>query len=133
MDGICSAILNKIYALGAAGRYFVVSADEFFEAFPEDGRRDEAELKRALKSLSSDGYIDIKYSSGSMYCVALLKTYTEEYAEPPADDDGLGGLDERYEPEPQKTAYVPAFWAAFAGGALGSAVISAIAWIVGLC
>ena len=130
MDGICSAVLNKIYSLGAVGRYFVISADEFFEAFPEDCKRDEAELKRAFKSLSSDGYIDIKYSSGNMYCVALLKTYTEEEPEPPSDDDGL---EERYEPEPQKHACISTFWAAFAGGTLGSAVVSAIALIVGLC
>ena len=130
MDGICSAVLNKINALGTAGRYFVVSADEFFDAFPENFRRDEVELKKALKSLVSDGYIDIKYSSGNMYCVALLKTYTEEDAAPPAGDDGFNEL---YQTEPQKNARYPAFWAGFAGGALGSAVIGAIAWIVSLC
>ena len=131
MDGICSAILNKINALGAFGRYFVISADEFFEAFPENYERDEAELKSALKSLASGGYIDIKYSSGNMYCVALLKTFTEEVAKPPTENDGL---EECYEPpQAQKSTHAPAFWAAFAGGALGSAIISAIALIIGLC
>lgn len=132
MDRICSAILNKIYALGTAGRYFIISADEFFEAFPEDGKRDEAELKRALKSLSADGYIDIKYSSGNMYCVALLKTYTEE--EPPENDITEDGFNEDYEyPQMQKTAYMSVFWSAFVGGALGSGIIGAIALIIGLC
>lgn len=132
MDGICSAVLNKIYALGAPGRYFVMSSDEFFEAFPEDCNRDENQLKKALKSLSADGYIDIKYSSGNMYCVALLKVYTEEKAPPPplADD----GLEEYYEPEKlQKSAYRSAFWAGFLGGALGSALICAIALVIVLC
>lgn len=131
MDGICSAVLNKIYALGVVGRYFVISADEFFEAFPEDGKRDEVELKRALKSLSTEGYIDIKYSSGNMYCVALLKAYTEEAPTPPEEDE-LNGWDEFDEyPQVQKNAYMSAFWAAFAGGALGSGIIGAIALIIG--
>ena len=127
MDGICSAVLNKIYALGAPGRYFVISSDEFLEVFPEDGKRDIAELKSALKKLSQDGYIDIKYSSGNMYCVALLKVYTEE-PPPPADD----GFEELYEPTlTQKTAYMSAFWAAFWGSLLGSGVICAIALAIG--
>lgn len=129
MDGICSAVLNKIYALGAPGRYFVISADEFLEAFPEDGKRDIAELKKALKNLSTDGYIDIKYSSGNMYCVALLKEYAEEPS-PPENE----GFEELYEPyKMQKTSYVSAFWAAFLGGTLGSGIVGAIALIIGLC
>lgn len=132
MDGICSAVLNKIYALGVPGRYFVISADEFLEAFPEDGKRDIAELKRALKNLSANGYIDIKYSSGNLYCVALLKEYAEEVIEPPPPDET--GLEEHCKPDKiQKTAYVSIFWAAFLGGALGSGIIGAIAWIIGLC
>ena len=132
MDGICSAVLNKIYALGTVGRYFVISADEFLESLPEDGKRDENELKRALRALSSDGYIDIKYSSGNMYCVALLKTYTEEKPEPPPPEDD--GLDEWIRlPQTEKTAHGAAFWAAFFGGALGSAIVSAIALIIVLC
>lgn len=134
MDRICSAILNKIYALGTAGRYFVISSDEFLEAFPEDGKRDETELKRALKILSADGYIDIKYSSGNMYCVALLKTYTEEEPPLPEHNGSEDGLDDNYEyPQMQKTAYMSAFWAAFVGGALGSGIIGAIALIIRLC
>ena len=99
MDGICSAILNKIYALGTPGRYFVISSEEFFENFPEDGKRDEAELKRALKVLTADGYIDVKYSSGSMYCVALLKEFTQEEPAPPKENED-DGLEEYYYPTP---------------------------------
>ena len=124
MDGICSAVLNKIYALGTPGRYFVISSDEFFDAFPEDCARDEGQLKKALRGLSADGYVDIKYSSGNMYCVALLKVIPEEQ---PQEDD----FEDCYEPElMQKTAHVSAFWSAFLGGALGSGVIGAIALII---
>lgn len=126
MDGICSAVLNKIYALGTPGRYFVISSDEFFETFPEDCARDEGQLKKALKSLTADGYIDIKYSSGNIYCVALLKVFTEDLNPPAVDGD-----DEDFEPvQPQKPSYRYAFWAAFLGGALGSATISLIALVL---
>lgn len=129
MDGICSAVLNKIYALGAPGRYFVISSDEFFEALPEDCARDEGQLKKALKSLTADGYIDIKYSSGNMYCVALLKVFTEEDEQSQND-----GFEDCYEPEQiQKPAYRYAFWGAFAGSALGSAIVGAVALIIWLC
>lgn len=128
MDGICSAVLNKIYALGAPGRYFVISSDEFFEALPEDCARDEGQLKIALKSLATEGYIDIKYSSGNMYCVALLKVFTDE--DELSHDDGF---EDCYEPEQtQKTAYRSAFWGALFGSALGSGIVGAIALIIGL-
>lgn len=133
MDGICSAVLNKINALGGVGRYFVISSDEFFEAFPEGVRRDENELKRALKALVADGYIDIKYSSGNMYCVALLKNYIAEQPAPPANDDTVDGFEDLYVPPQAQKSSLHAFWAAFAGGALGSAVVGVIAFIVSLC
>lgn len=125
MDGICSAVLNKINALGAPGRYFVVASDEFFDAFPEDGNKNEGELKRALKELSANGYIDIKYSSGNLYCVALLKEFILEETPPQTCDSD--GSEEYCDPlEEEKTAHVSLFFAAFAGSALGSAVIGAI-------
>lgn len=123
MDGICSAVLNKLYALGEAGRYFIVSKDEFFEEFPEDAKRDEAELKRALKSLLSLGYIDIKYSSGDMYCVSLLKTVQPE------------ALPSETEPKicEQKTPALPQFLAAFAGGIVGGVLTAIICLIFLIC
>lgn len=127
MDGICSAVLNKLYALGDPGRYFVLSEDDFFESFPEDCPRDGAELKRAIENLASDGYIDVKYSGGNMYCTALLKPCAEEE---PEDDDGF---DEYYEPAERKTSNISPFWGALAGGALGSAVICTVWMLINLC
>ena len=132
MDGICSAILNKIYALGTFGRYFVVSTEDFFEALPEGQPHDVEELEKAMKKLSSEGYIDVKYSGGNMYCVALLKEFDPEpqpQAEPECDD----GLDDDYAFEERGDDRRSAFWAAFAGGALGSAVICALWLILLLC
>lgn len=121
MDGICSAVLNKIYALGGTGRYFIVSADEFFETFPEDGERSPAELNRALKYLKDAGYLDIKYSGGDLYCVALLKEYAPA-AETPAPP-----------PPPPAPKTLPTFAAALLGGALGGIVTSLFSLLFLLC
>ena len=127
MDGICSAVLNKINALGAAGRYFIVSADEFLEEFPEGAERDDAELKKAIKDLVSGGYIDVKYSSGNMYCVALLRNYV------PEPDVPTTAITVSNSTESAKTSHRSLFWAAFAGGAAGGIVTVLISLLFLLC
>lgn len=124
MDGICSAVLNKIQSLGAAGRYFIVSADEFFEIFPESAERGASELNMALKSLSENGYIDVKYSGGGLYCVASLKNYSPEDNEistPPKFADK------------KKISLPIVFWSAFAGGAAGGVITALTSLLFLLC
>lgn len=77
MDGICRAVLGRIFALGVAGRYIVVSADELCEGLDCE-LPDEASLKKALKSLNAEGYIDLKYTGGNMFCLAPIKPAPEE-------------------------------------------------------
>lgn len=130
MDGISSAVLNKLYALGDPGRYFVLSEEDFLETFPEDCPRDGAELRKTIDKLAAGGYIDVKYSGGNMYCAALLKPFTEE-PEPDEEDDGF---DDYYgEPEVKKPRRALEFWGAFAGGALGSGLVCAVWLLVNLC
>ena len=114
MDRICGAVLNKIHALSPAGRYVIVDEDEFLDAFPDGSERSFAELKRSLTSLVKEGYIDVKYSRGEIYCVAPLKKYEEPYAE----EETLS--------EYKRFSIDPVFISAFAGGALGSLIISLI-------
>lgn len=113
MDRICGAVLNKIYALSPAGRYVIIDEDELFDAFPEDSNRSYDELKRSLTLLCREGYIDVKYSRGETYCVAPLKRYEEV----PAEEEYREGRSFRLD---------PVFVSAFAGGALGSLIISLI-------
>ena len=73
MDRICNAVFEKISSLAPVGRYVIISEDEFFEGFPDGGDRNESELKRALKTLTSGNFVDLKYSGGNLYCVSPLK------------------------------------------------------------
>ena len=114
MDRICGAVLNRIHALSPAGRYVIVDESELFEAFPDGSDRSFDELKRSLTLLVKQGYIDVKYSRGEMYCIAPLKKYEEEeiICEP--------------ERETPRFRFDPVLISAFAGGALGSLIISLI-------
>lgn len=124
MDRICSCVLEKISALAPLGRYVVVSADELFESLPEDAEKSYSELKKAVKALSADGFIDLKYQDGEFFCAAPLKKYT-----PPEPETAL----QQPQPEAEKprlSVKSTVFWTAlaggFAGGAAGSLIISLI-------
>ena len=113
MDRICSAVLNKIHALSPAGRYVIVDEEELFDVFPGGTERSFYELKRSLTTLVKQGYIDVKYSRGEMYCIAPLKKYEEEE-------------EIVYEQPERKFRFDPVLISAFAGSALGSLIISLI-------
>lgn len=119
MDTVCSAVLNKIHALSPAGRYLVIDEDELLEAFPENAERSFDELKRVLTALCREGFIDVKYSRGELYCIAPLKEYREEIAPPPPDTK------EVFE-EPKRFKIDPVLLSAFAGSVLGSLIVSLI-------
>ncbi len=114
MDRICGAVLDKIFSVSPAGRYAIIAEDEFFEAFPEGSDRTCEELERVLSDLKDEGFIDLKYSRGDMYCVAPLKEYLGER-------QGISAADGK---KKFKTDFV--FISAFLGGALGSLIISLI-------
>ena len=112
MDRICSAVLNRIHALSPAGRYVIIDEDELLEAFPDGSDRSFDELKRSLTLLIKQGYIDVKYSRGDMYCIAPLKKYEEEEIV--------------FTERERRPRFDPVLISAFAGSALGSLIISLI-------
>lgn len=123
MDRVSNAILEKISSLASIGRYVIIAEDEFFECFPDGCEKSGTELKKALKNLINAEYIDMKYSNGNMYCVAPVKRYVPELTvtEPKRDDP----------PAVKKAFNANPFWAAFAGGALGSLIISLLFALIG--
>ncbi|MDE6504289.1 MAG: hypothetical protein K2L42_00270 [Clostridia bacterium] len=121
METVCCAVLDKICSLAAFGRYVIFSEDELFEAFPDGTERDFGELKKALKALVNAGYIDLKYSGGDLYCIAPLKKYEPEPEPLPAPAEEV---EDKPEENVKKSFPFSPFFAAFAGGALGSFIIS---------
>lgn len=120
MDRICVAVLDRICSLAAFGKFVVFSEDELYDAFPEGVKKGEPVLKDALKSLKEHGFIDVKYSSGNLYCIAPLKKY-----------EPLPKLEEEEQKTEEKVPKLrhirgAIFFSAFLGGALGSMVISLI-------
>ena len=120
MDRICITVLNKINSAGGSGKFAIISEDEFLECFPEGSEKTRDELERALHALESGGYAEVKYNKGDLYCVAGLKEYAEE---PPALPEELPAAPPK-ETHPTQAEFT--FICAFAGGALGSLIISLI-------
>ena len=116
MDRICIAVLEKILSLSALGRYVVFSEDELLDFFPDGEEKKESVLKDALKALKEDGFIDLKYSSGNLFCIAPLKEYT------PLPELPLTAEKPAEEKKPEKSGFKEFMWA-FAGGALGSLIV----------
>lgn len=126
MDRICCCVLEKLSALAPLGRYIVVSAEELFESFPEDADKSYSELKKALKNLASDGYIDLKYQDGEFFCAAQLKKYSQP--EPHAETVSPSAVSETEPPKKffKNTEFISAFLGGIIGGAAGSLIISLI-------
>lgn len=116
MDRICIAVLEKILSLSATGRYVVFSEDELLDCFPDGEERNDGALRKALKFLKEEGFIDLKYSSGNLYCIAPLKEYT------PLPDPPLPTEEPEIAVKPEKKG-LWVFLSAFAGGALGSLIV----------
>lgn len=104
---------------GSDGGYAIVSEDEFFEAFPEGAQRTRAELTRALDILAAEGYIDMRYSGGGLFCLSALKSAPDPVV--CADEPQSDAVEAA--PKPRG---ISAFWAAFLGGAAGSFIVSLI-------
>lgn len=119
MDTINRNILAKINSSAQKGTYIILSEEDFKEALGTqiDGKN----IQDACKELANEGYIDLKYAGGRMFCVAPLKDYVAE--EPEFEED------ER-EVVVVKTGTAAAFFAALLGGALGSIIVSLIISVI---
>ena len=123
MDAINRNILAKINSLAQKGRYIILSEEEISECL--DTGADGEVIQKACKELYREGYIDLKYSGGGMFCVAPLKDYIE-----PMPVEVIKETENERETVVVKTGTVAAFFAALIGGALGSVIASLIMSVV---
>lgn len=127
MDSISIAVTDKICSLAALGRYVVFSEDELLDSFPDGVQKDESTLKRALDFLKDEGYIDLKYSSGNLYCIAPLKVYSPPEPEEERPVEKSVPPPVQYDNTPKLKHIMGAIsLSAFVGGAIGSLIVSLI-------
>lgn len=122
MNATQRAILSKINSLAPIGRYIILSEDEISECL--DGGTDGESILKALKELSRDEYIDLKYSGGGMFCAAPLKEVEPEPVEIVRENQ------KEHEVVVVKAGTAAAFFAALLGGALGSIIASLILSVI---
>jgi len=84
LDKRTSALLQTINDFCSSGTYKIFSEEDFLAAFPERWGVTAESLCQMLDYLSENGYINIKYSGGGMYCICPLplgRGYCEQEAD----------------------------------------------------
>ncbi|MGN0813322.1 MAG: hypothetical protein ACI4MQ_07430 [Candidatus Coproplasma sp.] len=125
MDDILLALSSLLVSSGTDG-YKIFYEDELTEVFPEDLRNRET-LEAALKKLTAEGCIDVKYARGEVFCIAVLKEY--KLPEEVEEVDCRDGLQAKTELNVNRV-YIYSAVAAFLGGMLGGCVTAIIAAVV---
>lgn len=74
MDEVCTAIREKLTNIGTVGKYIIVEQDDLTEGLPPEKQNAES-VTEALKKLRTEGWIDLRYARGELYCLALLKKW----------------------------------------------------------
>lgn len=118
LDRRTSALLQTINDFCASGTYKVFSEEDFLSAFPEGWGVNAESLSQMLVYLSENGYINIKYSGGGMYCVCPLPL-GRSYCEREAEKKDESSVQLRY-------FMAAAFFGSFAGGVLAALVFALI-------
>jgi len=120
MDEMSAQVIEKICTLAPMGRYVILSADDFPDEIGENG------LRKCLKTLKEDGYIDLKYSSDDLFCVAPIKAFVREEQKDEPEADAPEEISDGKAVRRKFSGFAFTFLAAFLGGAAGSLIISLI-------
>ena len=118
LDKRTSALLQSINDFCSSGTYKIFSEEDFLSAFPEKWGVTAEALAQMLDYLSENGYINIKYSGGGMYCICPLPL-GRGYCEQEADKKSECILQLKY-------FMSAAFFGSFAGAVLGALVFALI-------
>lgn len=118
LDKRTSALLQSINDFCSSGTYKIFSEEDFLADFPQQWGVTAESLGQMLDYLSENGYINVKYSGGGMYCICPLplgRGYCEQEAE--KRSDCVAQL---------KYFMSAAFFGAFAGAVLGALVFAVV-------
>ncbi len=79
LDKLTSAVLGIINA-ASDGSYKVIDSAEIIKALPEKVKTDATGISNALSYLAERGYVDVRYSDKTTFCICSLpkgRTYEE--------------------------------------------------------
>jgi hypothetical protein len=123
MDEICEALATKIYT-SSRGGYAIFYEDELFDEIEKAEDKNRETLEAALKKLSTNGFIEIKYARGNAFCMAGLKPYERKEATPTPQ------VVEAYDGGNCKKALLYSSLGALVGGMLGGVISFVVAVIL---
>lgn len=118
LDKRTSALLQSINDFCSSGTYKIFSEEDFLSAFPEKWGVTAEALAQMLDYLSENGYINVKYSGGGMYCICPLPL-GRGYCEQEAEKQQRCVLQLKY-------FMSAAFFGSFAGSVLGVLIFAVI-------
>jgi hypothetical protein len=121
LDKRTSALLQTINDCCDSGSYKIFSEQDFLDSFPQKWGVTNDTLGQMLAHLSENGYINVKYSGGGMYCVCPLplgRGYCEQEKE--RQDECSSQL---------KYFMAAAFFGAFVGSALSATLFALILFL----
>lgn len=118
MEEICTKLSATLCDAGLGG-YKIFYEEELAECLPENMRNRET-LEAALKNLSENGCIEVKYARGNAFCIACIKKYVAPKKEETAEV--ITYEREDVNPVLSKKFYVALSLCAFFGSAAGGCV-----------
>lgn len=124
MDEICSALFKKLSGDGR-GTYKIFYEDELLDEIDGEPKNRET-LECALKRLTAEGCIDVKYARGDVFCVAAVKDFCP--LPPPAVNiaDNLPAEPPRDAAKKDVKNYVWVMLSAFAGSLIGGVICAVL-------
>lgn len=115
LDKRTAALLNTVNAQCSSGGYKIFTEEDFLSCFEPAWGVTGENLSHMLDHLSENGYINVKYADGGMYCVMpmpLGRSYSEREAE--KENKDLKSL---------KCFARAAFFGGLIGGGVGSLIM----------
>ncbi len=120
------------------GVYKIIEAEEVLEKIPSDVQISKLQLSQIIRDLKDGEYVNVKYFTPDEYCLLTLRHHEQALSPAEKDtqaEDKTVAQRESYDkkvkaPKPQKSVKAGlVLFMAMLGGMIGSAIVTAIAFI----
>lgn len=128
MDELREEVLSAVLA-ATGGSFKVLDVSDLLSCIPAEARADGAGVSDALRSLSAEGYIEVRYAEGGTYCLRSLpkgQAYGERVRAERVRAAEEGERRRRARRRGLFAVFVSALLGAFAGGCLAGALCALV-------